>query len=270
MREIKPDFISDLLSGKLSFFLDKVKNNQELCLEVRKNYVNIYYRGGNLLRINYTNKGYRFHFDTNYCLKKGNDVNHALLSSLSKNNASLYEKHFMLMISEMDEWFSVKPKPEREFQHNLLKANENIIDIEYQIKRSSRFDMLMINDDKLIIVENKYGDDAIGNKSGLAKHYNDICYAIKNDEVRKDLLDSVKEIYNIKKILGLRNYSTDLGDNLQIEILFLLADYNDNIKKISNQIKLINKQYEAKILFMKKNETIINYNTAEDLFTYGS
>lgn len=38
----------------------------------------------------------------------------------------------------MDEWFQYHPKAEREFQHNLINANKNIIDIEYQVKNKSR------------------------------------------------------------------------------------------------------------------------------------
>ncbi len=148
MREINSIFIEDLLKGKLSFFLNKVKNNRELCLEVRKNYVNIYYRGGNLLKISQYKNEYRFHFDSKYCLNKGNDLNYLQLSSMSSREIDDYKKNFDLMIAEMDSWFSIKPKAEREFQHNLLKVNKDIIDIEYQIKRSSRFDMLMFHEDK--------------------------------------------------------------------------------------------------------------------------
>jgi hypothetical protein len=146
MRTINERFINDLQSQHLKFFLQEVKNNQNLCLEVRRNYINIYYRGGNLLKIEQQKKGYTFEFDSRYCLNKGNDANHVLLNSLSKKDASLYEKHFKLMISEMDEWFSLNPKAEREFQHNLLIANKNIIDIEYQFAKSSRFDMLMLHE----------------------------------------------------------------------------------------------------------------------------
>ncbi|MDP2813204.1 MAG: hypothetical protein Q8N92_02025 [Erysipelotrichaceae bacterium] len=270
MRTINERFINDLQSQHLKFFLQEVKNNQNLCLEVRRNYINIYYRGGNLLKIEQQKKGYTFEFDSRYCLNKGNDANHVLLDSLSKKDASLYEKHFKLMISEMDEWFLLNPKAEREFQHHLLIANKNIIDIEYQFANSSRFDTLMLHENKLIIVEIKYGSKSISRGSGLAKHYLDICNAISDDKKREELWQSANFISDAKYKLGLRASTINLTKDTEIEILFIFANYNKKSKTISNEIKLINKQYDAKILFMEKDETVINYNAAEDLFSYGS
>lgn len=51
MRSINKRFINELLQGELSYFLSEVKNNITLSLEIRDGYINIYYRGGNLLRI---------------------------------------------------------------------------------------------------------------------------------------------------------------------------------------------------------------------------
>ena len=52
MRSINDDFIKALHEGELAFFLKQVKDKkQQLTLEIRNGYINIYYRGGNLLRI---------------------------------------------------------------------------------------------------------------------------------------------------------------------------------------------------------------------------
>lgn len=82
----------------------------------------------------------------------------------------------------MDSWLDVHPKKEREYQHNLLSQNPSIFDIEYQINykaadgrtRAMRLDMVMLVDDKMVIVENKYGEGVISGNAGLSKHYNDI------------------------------------------------------------------------------------------------
>ncbi len=71
MRHIDSRFIDDLLCGELAFFLGQVKNHRnELSLEVRNGYINIYYKGGNLLKITQKSKGYSFHFDAKYCKHK--------------------------------------------------------------------------------------------------------------------------------------------------------------------------------------------------------
>ena len=52
MRGINDGFICDLKTGDLSYFLNQVKSNRDkLCLEIRDGYINIYYKGGNLLKI---------------------------------------------------------------------------------------------------------------------------------------------------------------------------------------------------------------------------
>jgi hypothetical protein len=104
----------------------------------------------------------------------------------------------------------------------------------------------------------------------LAKHYLDICNAISDDKKREELWQSANCISDAKYKLDLRESTINLTKDTEIEVLFIFANYNKKSKTISNEIKLINKQYDAKILFMEKNETIIDYNAAEDLFSYGS
>lgn len=49
MRDINDKFINDLLDGELSFFLEEVKDEQnQYSLEIRDNYIDIYYRGGRI------------------------------------------------------------------------------------------------------------------------------------------------------------------------------------------------------------------------------
>ena len=56
----------------LQNLLNYVKRDNSLDLEIRKDNINIYYRGGNALQVTETTKGkYHFHFDTNY-FKPGN------------------------------------------------------------------------------------------------------------------------------------------------------------------------------------------------------
>lgn len=77
MRTISPQFIESLKFGELSFFLDQALHNPDICMEIRKDYVSIYYKGGCALRIEQHGKGYSFHFDSKYYLNKGNDANAA-------------------------------------------------------------------------------------------------------------------------------------------------------------------------------------------------
>ena len=95
MRHINEKFINDLAHGELAYFLKKVKSNHDvLSLEVRNGYINIYYKGGNLLKITQKNKGYSFYFDAKYCRNKESDENFNLLNNLCKSDIASYVKHF--------------------------------------------------------------------------------------------------------------------------------------------------------------------------------
>ncbi|NLW88783.1 MAG: hypothetical protein GXY43_03565, partial [Clostridiaceae bacterium] len=82
MRTISPQFIQDLKSGQLSFFLNQTRHDPDICMEIRKDYISMYYKGGCALRIEQRGKGYSFHFDSKYCLNKGNDEKAAFFEGL--------------------------------------------------------------------------------------------------------------------------------------------------------------------------------------------
>ena len=69
MRLLSNSFMNDLVdhSGFLFPLLDRVKKDQTLMLAIRDGYINIYYRGGNLLRIREKSANtYEAAFDENY------------------------------------------------------------------------------------------------------------------------------------------------------------------------------------------------------------
>ena len=49
-------------------FCEAVKKDHTLCLEIRENYINIYYRGGCLLKLEENDGKYRASFDRRYIL----------------------------------------------------------------------------------------------------------------------------------------------------------------------------------------------------------
>lgn len=266
MRHIDSRFINDLLYGELAFFLSKVKENRRtLSLEIRKNYINIYYRGGNLLKIVQTRKGYTFYFDAKYC-KHNNGQNFDLLNNLHSDDIAAYKSHFQLMMQEMDYWFAEHPKPERDYQHQLLVNNPEIVDIEYQIGRRMRLDMLLFTGDKLLIVENKYGTGAIGGKAGVAEHYSDICEVLNDPALLDELIESACHISQSKKTLGLVDTEISRTDIESVEILFLLANYNPDSQSLSNEIAKMNGSVPASILLQTSDQVKINLTEAKSIF----
>lgn len=70
-------------------------------MEIRKDYVSIYYKGGCALRIEQHGKGYSFHFDSKYCLNKENDGSEAFFKTLNSRDAAAYSKAFPDIRREM-------------------------------------------------------------------------------------------------------------------------------------------------------------------------
>ena len=269
MRQINNRFIQDLLQGELAYFLTQVKKNRRsLSLEIRNGYINIYYKGGNLLKITQKRNGYSFFFDAKYC-KHGGGENFDLLNSLPSDDVIAYQKHFELMMQEMDSWFEEHPKPERDYQHQLLVNNPEIVDIEYQIGRQMRLDMLLYTHEKLLIVENKYGTGAIGGKAGVAEHYKDICKVLNDPVFLEELMDSVCHISAAKKALGLADTEIRPTDIKSVEILFLLANYNLNSQSLSNEVEKMSAAIPASILMPAGDQTKLDITQAEELFMEG-
>lgn len=255
MRSINKRFINDLLQGELSYFLSEVKNNITLSLEIRDGYINIYYRGGNLLRITQKKVGYEFFFDAKYCT---DERDKKIVSSLSKKDTESYFNFFNNLSIIMDKWFETHPKLEREHQHSLLIHNPKIVDVEYQVKNISRLDMLMVEGNTLYVVENKYGLGAVSGKAGIAKHYHDISAIIENENTKTQLLKSIESITHVKHALGLRDYFVNVEDIKHIEILFVLVNYNQNSQSLQNELKQINGNIMSNILYLNSDEVIID------------
>lgn len=276
MRGINDRFIKDLKSGDLNFFLKQVKSKKNLLsLQIRNDYINIYYRGGNLLKISQKKTGYSFHFDEKYCLNKGNDSNYQTLKALDSSSVKDYIGAFKIIMKEMDSWLECHPKNEREYQHSLLVNNPSIIDIEYQINyknhegmaKAMRFDMIMLQDNKIIIVENKYGEGAVSGNAGLAKHYDDICRVLNNNKLYNELVNSINNIASAKFKLGLIDKEISNIEEYKPVILFLLANYNKNSRTVINEVSSMNLLVPASVLFTKGDEYVVNYKEAKDLWS---
>ena len=209
MRKLNEIFWRDLKEGGGLFPLtDAVKSDSSLCLELRGCYVNVYYRGGNLMKVRQTGKEYNFSFDENY-FKAGGQT------TLPDKRAGVDAWLDVLpkLKQAIDRWLGEHNRDEREFQQILLRDNNfgtvatstdyYICDIEYQ-SAYGRFDLIAVhwpskpatrkqpNDRRLVFVEMKYGDDALESSASLDKHIRDVnsylCDPTKVDNLKKDMV----------------------------------------------------------------------------------
>lgn len=268
-RRINENFYNALKTGKLKKLLDCVLEDDSLCLELRGNAVNIYYRGGSLFKINDKNDKYNITFDTRYDKDKKLNPNPDVEEAV---------KSIPFYKQAMDKWFHENPKYEREFQQIILRENNNsgkisratdyyIVDIEYQdTENSSRFDMVAFkwpsngaarkntNALSLALIEVKYGDNAVGGNAGIKKHLDDLKSFIDDKEKLKEFKEDMKQVFKQKCELGLidglqgHQFEVSLSDD-EPEVIFIFANHDPESKKINNILFDINvSDYPFKIL----------------------
>ncbi|OGX36535.1 MAG: hypothetical protein A3D87_02290 [Omnitrophica WOR_2 bacterium RIFCSPHIGHO2_02_FULL_50_17] len=154
-RGLSSKFIEDLGKGHLSSLVDLVKRDSSLSLEMRNGYINVYYRGGNLLRLEEIKEHvYSAFFDKNYLSSNSSILNELPHEIHSASEVDRWRANFPALKVEMDQWFSNNPKAEREFQQIVVWENNDssianytdyfIVDIEYDNKRGGRFNMVAI------------------------------------------------------------------------------------------------------------------------------
>ncbi len=224
MRCLDNEFMVALKTGSLNPVLKLVHKDQTLCLEIRENYVNIYYRGGNILRIDKNGSNYNYVFNSDYFVHDRFLMPPQPVLPTS-GPITAYLELIPILKQEMDRWFVENPKLEREVQQMILRDNNidrlandtdyYISDIEYaNTENGSRFDIVGLKwisdrvkrrDRKqlsLSLMELKYGDDSLTKESGIVKHFEDIGNFVKSNGFN-DFVDEVEKQFNQKIELGL-------------------------------------------------------------------
>jgi hypothetical protein len=276
-RGINDEFINDLLNGRLKRIFEYVKSDEDVSLEIRYNYITIYYKGGKLLQITQKGSSYEFEFDTKYCFDE--EVKNRIKSW--KNAEDYSFDNLNMLKNQIDNW-SEKDTAERRFQHEILLNCKNILDIEYQVGGKYRIDMILSNSGHLVLTENKCGIDNVSSRSnkpnsikhGLRKHYIDFIDLYSSEDKRKMLIDSMNNIIQNKYDLGLIKEKKHYDYDVKIDFLFVLYDYNHNSNTFSNEVNDIKNEfgadiekYDTRVLFIEKDEDIvIDFNKAVSIY----
>lgn len=208
-RRITQEFKQQLLSGGILWpLLQRVQHDDTLSLEIRNNYIDIYYRGGRLLGVHAQANASKFRteFDKRYCEVKKEyrpilpERPPRLIAA--PEDAQAWVDSFSFYKQVMDIRFTEHPKMEREYQQSVVRDNNRhksgdvtdyvIIDIEYaQSPRAFpeqncnyRFDMVgfrwpakgKTRASRLVtpvIVEKKIGEGALASR-GIGENPDDL------------------------------------------------------------------------------------------------
>lgn len=256
---------NSLLNGNLRKMLNVIMESGDLDVQIRNNYLNIYYRGGNIAKVNSEKS---IEFDEKYfCLPGINtDGKEEKRNLIEKFKTYNYKAYFETAKQVMDKWFKEHPNPERDEQHLLAVANKYaqsdyaIIDVEYQVSIQSefsctfipqnrnnpkkpRFDIIAVNKrGQVAVIELKKGVGALENTSGLQEHLD--CYNASIGRNYAPFMEEIQKLLEQKQQLDLVDNAIKIIDPAPV-FMFTYA-YNDSISdeeqkqkfmKIFNNIK---------------------------------
>lgn len=249
--------------GVLHPILTRVKKDHTLMLAIRENFINIYYRGGNILKIMEHNKGsYQASFDDRYN-KSGLLIPDSPSEINNQNDSRSWIDSFPSRKNIMDEYFSTYGKAEREFQQLIARENNNstisneseyfVSDIEVA-EPYARFDIMAIrwlaaqrkngSNCKAALIEMKYGDSALTGSAGLLKHLKDMEKLITNKDGYSKLLETMESQFTQLDELGLlkfnkgtSNAKVKLNPDEIPEVIFVIANHNPRSPKLKTILR---------------------------------
>ena len=234
--------------GDLHGLLQEVnRKDSNLVLMIRNNYCNIYYKGGNILKVNSNNS---FDYNSGYHRPTIPDEDERKRVRRERLDRLKQTRNFSAFISEMkqtmEEYWRWLPKAleEKCVQHSLCVCNNEsseytVIDVEFEVsklcpyhfvgtesthysKTTPRFDIIAIRnaDRRLCVIELKKGGNALFGKSGIADHYESFQHSIGRNP--KAFLNEIRQIVENRKALGLLSPTFSISDKTP-EFLFAYA-----------------------------------------------
>jgi hypothetical protein len=254
----------------LNPLLCRVRRDTALDLEIRENYLNVYYRGGSMLRVTPVARSpgkYKFFFNTNYASKavvKKLNLPGSMVDSIAAVESWL---DFVPNLKDtMDLWFGKHAKDERALQQMVVWENNDspwaggtdyfIVDVEYDDRHGARFDMVALRwestasarklqkgyQPRLAIIEMKAGDGALKGGSGLQEHLNQYLKLVGDEKrlkaFKREMVDVFRQKRDLKLIKGLlKNSNQVVKLDRSVELIFLLAGHDPQSRKLSTILK---------------------------------
>jgi len=271
----KDKFVKSLVNGNLKQMLIAINNDNDLDIQIRNDYLNIYYKGGNIAKVNSEKSigfdEFYFYLEMKKAPKKEIMNNKTIVQELrikrnlmtQKFKTGDYKEYFSNAKEVMDEWLVINPKPERMEQHQLSISNQynksdyTIIDLEYQVStkrdfackfipkgkdipKKPRFDIIAINKlGEVCIIELKKGIGALKGISGLKEHWD--CYKESIGRNYEPFVSEIKKLLKQKQDFNLIDKQIEIKKPIPE---FIFAYSYDNKTSIEKQDELFDEQYK--------------------------
>ena len=285
MRQLSSRFVKTL-TGELKNLLDCVVQDKELDMQIRDGYVNVYYHGGNILRI----KPRSFEFDEMYyndpsvmrsTYARKDAIIHKQLSAsrdelikLLPNNP---QEYFRQAKAAMDEWAEklsdIAEYEEKKEQQQIALANRCetdyvVLDLEYAVSRNSafayngdkkkvvpRFDIIAIGNGQIVVIELKKGLGATPGKSGIGPHIDCYDHTIGRDNGGL-FVKEMRELLAQKQEFGLLDSKLKITKE-RPKFIFAFSD-EDGKDEFGKFLDRLPEAYKASAIYLDKNHKLVS------------
>lgn len=247
-------FLYEIENGSLKPLIELVNSNEDLVLQIRDDYFNVYYQGGNVAKVT-SSKSVDFdenYFRTHIEKSKENweEIKKKRQTTMALFKKGLFSDYIDAVKSAMkyywDNVLEGKGVAEKMAQHQICILNTNqteytVIDLEYQVSTESifkyrgkrktksgglpspRFDIVAIrnSDHRLCVIELKKGTKALKDPSGVQEHAESFVHTIGFDKKTKNaFLSEMNDVLQMKKKLKLIDEIVFIDTTLEPEFLY--------------------------------------------------
>lgn len=242
--------------GLLAPIVARVRADRSLCLALRAEYINVYYRGGSLVKLERAPSGYTASFYPKYT---GDDRPRSR-TIRSPSDVS----DWLASVPEIKQAVDMYPKDsaEREAQQFILRDNNfgaisratdyYVCDIEYASDHG-RFDVVAVHwpsspaqrkkqeGRRLVLGEVKFGDAALIGSAGLHEHIKDVNVHLSDPHNVGELKREMALVFNQKRALGFLECEKDLlgfSDEMPL-LLLLLANHDPDKSRLRELLQTL-------------------------------
>ena len=257
-------FLKNLTEGEYKEIIDFASQREnELDVQIRDNYMNIYYQGGNLLRVHPRS----LYFDEFYFHRGATDIRktHLIKSDKTedKEQVAFYQRKrdemFSILRNKGMAAYSAKMKEimkewdadlhtigishdEKNAQQQISMNNRGetdyaVVDLEYAVSKTSsfyykgklekkvpRFDIIAVDKTgQLYVIELKTGLKAIDGNSGIRAHMDCFEHTIGRDS-KNDFINEMDELLKQKQELKLIENNARIDTTKKPQFIFAFSD----------------------------------------------
>jgi len=243
-----------------------VHRDHTLDMEIRENYINIYYRGGNIVQVGQSDIGFTASFNENYFKKIKAEL--PILPKVLETEDESKEWYSAIpsLKNRMDIWLTNRKKDEREFQQLVVRENNfgrianstdyYMCDLEYA-GVAGQFDLVAVHwpstaserkkcqNRKIVIIEKKYSEGALKGDSGLVDHITKLDNLIGNSSMLNEFAQEMMILFNQKRKLGLiPDCKHDIESMAEIvdgnvEYILILANHDPASSVLGDELKVV-------------------------------